>query len=306
MTARYPRLLEYTDHGRGWVSFRVGLSLCFYTCRPHEEIAPSVMRAMEIYLEAVGPKALIRYCGYEEETQLLDAAGWEWVRREMSRHREGGFADLRDHASEERYRFRYQGSDLEPGPDTLRRGPVNFTIFWLPTEYLEAHGPARVRGLAVTLASELPFDSGHAGLSFNSDRVFGETDIAIKGYCFRYPGIDIPQVGGVDMLLGTRIDGVHWLNFLGPVALKRLGGAQALRAHLSSPGTTVQELGEDRALVTLGEWPDAGDLQAGRVLPAYRELAHVLEPCLFEQTGEYWPGVFSHEERLRWGRRFLD
>jgi hypothetical protein len=305
MTARYPRLLEYTDHGRGWVSFRVGLSLCFYTCRPHEEIAPSVMRALEIYLEAVGPKALIHYVDYEGEQQPLDAAGWEWVRREMSGPQTGA-ARLRDDDTQQCYRFQYQGLDLEPELRVLRRAPVNFVVFWLPTEYLEAHGPARVRELAVTLASQLSFDSGHAGLSFNSDRVFGETNKAIKGYCFRYPGIDIPQVGGVDMLLGTRIDGVHWLNFLGPVALKRLGGAQALRARLSSPGTTVQELGADRALVTLGEWPDAGDLQEGRDLPAYRELARVLEPCLFEHTGEYWPGVFSHEERLRWGRRFLD
>jgi hypothetical protein len=274
-------------------------------CRPHEEIAPSVIRALEIYLEAVGPQALSQYGGYEDETQTLDAAGWEWVRREMSGP-QVGFADLRDHATEERYRFEYVGQDLWPEPDILRKGYVNCAIFWLPTEYLEAHGPARVRELAVALASVLPFDSGHAGLSFNSDFVFAETKEAIKGYCFRYPGIDIPQVGGVDILLGTRIDGVHWLNFLGPVALKLLGGVEALRARLSSPGTTVQELGEDRALVTLGEWPDAGDLQEGRDLPAYRELAHVLEPCLFELTGEYGYGEFTTEDLRRWGRRFLD
>lgn len=305
MTARYPRLHEYTHHGRGWVSFRVGLNLCFYMCRPHEEIAPSVMRALEVYLKAVGgPQVLTQYGGYEDETQTLDAASWEWVRREMSGPQRG-FADLRDDPSEGRYRFEYEGQDLRPEPDILRTGPVNFVTLWLPTEYLETHGPARVRELALTLASLLPFDSGHCGLSFNSEFLFGETYQSIKKICFRYPGIDIPMLGNLGSLLGTRIDGVHWLNFLGPVVLKSLGGVEALRARLSSPGTTVQELGDSRALVTLGQWPEAGDLEAGQDLPAYRELARVLEPCLFELTGEYGPGEVSTEDLRRWGRRFL-
>ncbi|MBN1203873.1 MAG: DUF3396 domain-containing protein [Myxococcaceae bacterium] len=264
------------------------------------------MRALEIYLEAVGgPQVFTQYAGYEDETQTLDAASWAWVRREMSAP-QIGFADLRDDPAEQRYRFEYEGQDLRPEPDILRTGPVNFVFFWLPTEYLETHGPARVRELALTLASLLPYDSGHGGLSFNSSFVFAETAQSIKKICFRYPGIDIPMRGGLASLLGTRIDGVHWLNFLGPVVLKSLGGVEALRARLSSPGTTVQELGDGRALVSLGEWPEAGDLEAGKDLPAYRELARVLEPCLFELTGEYGAGKFSKEELRRWGRRFLD
>jgi hypothetical protein len=273
-------------------------------CRPHEEIAPSVTRALEIYLEAVGPQALVYYLDYEGEAQPLDAIGWEWVRRNMSGPQVGS-ARLCD-AAEERYRFRYQGLDLRPEPDILRTGPINFVFFWLPTEYLETHGPARVRELALTLASLLPYDSGHGGLSFNSSFVFAETAESIKKVCFRYPGIEIPMLGNLGSLLGTRVDGVHWLNFLGPVVLKSLGGVEALRAQLSCPGTTVQQLGDGRALVTLGEWPEAGDLEAGQDLPAYRELARVLEPCLFKLTGEYGDGKFSKEELRRWGRRFLD
>ncbi len=306
MTARYPRLHEYTHHGWGWTSFRVGLNLCFYMCRPHEEIASSVMRALDVYLEAVGgPQALTEYAGYEDETQTLDAAGWEWVRRKMSGPQVGSVR-LSDEASEGRYHFEYAGQDLRPEPDILRTGPVNFVTVWLPTEHLETHGPARVRELALTLASLLPFDSGHCGLSFNSEFPFGETYQSIKKLCFRYPGMDIPMLGNLGSLLGTRIDGVHWLNFLGPVVLKSLGGVETLRARLSSPGTTVQELGDGRALVTLGQWPEAGDLVAGQDLPTYRELARVLEPCLFELTGEYRPGEFSAGDLRRWGRRFLD
>lgn len=41
--------------------------------------------------------------------------------------------------------------------------------FWLPTEYLEEHGPERVRNMALEIASALPFCSGNVGLSFNCD-----------------------------------------------------------------------------------------------------------------------------------------
>jgi hypothetical protein len=86
--------------------------------------------------------------------------------------------------------------------------------------------------------------------------------------------------------------------------LGEVGGSVALRSRLRSPGTTVQELDGDRAVVTLGEWPEAGDTEQGRTLPAYRELARVLEPWLYE--GPRFEQDFSPEERRRWVRRFLD
>ncbi|HYO68655.1 MAG TPA: type VI immunity family protein, partial [Archangium sp.] len=95
-----------------------------------------------------------------------------------------------------------------------------------------------------------------------------------------------------------------WLNFLGSPVLGALGGAAGLRARLRSPGTTVQELDGERAVVTLGTWPEAGDMEQGRTLPEYRELAHVLEPWLYMNRGN-WSG-FSDEDVRRWERRFLD
>jgi hypothetical protein len=94
------------------------------------------------------------------------------------------------------------------------------------------------------------------------------------------------------------------LTFLGQPVLGGLGGAAALRARLHSPDTTVRELDGERAVVTLGEWPEAGDLEQGRTLPAYRELARVLEPWLYE--GPPFEKDFSPEDRRRWERRFLD
>ncbi|MBN1203371.1 MAG: DUF3396 domain-containing protein, partial [Myxococcaceae bacterium] len=86
--------------------------------------------------------------------------------------------------------------------------------------------------------------------------------------------------------------------------LGELGGAAGLRARLHSPGTTVQELAGDKVAITLGAWPEAGDAERGEGLPAYRELARVLEPWLFHQDGRVL--YQSREETRRWERRFLD
>jgi hypothetical protein len=126
----------------------------------------------------------------------------------------------------------------------------------------------------------------------------------IRDLSFRYPGLDIPGASSSTSSIGTRLDGVHWLNFLGPPVLGELGGAAGLRARLHSPGTTVQELDGERVVVTLGKWPEAGDMEQGQTLPAWRELARVLEPWLY--MNRCIPDGFSEEDMRRWQRRFLD
>jgi len=49
----------------------------------------------------------------------------------------------------------------------------------------------------------------------------------------------------------------------------------------------LQDLEDERAVITLGEWPDAGDTQQSRELPLQRELARVLEPWLLG-SGALW------------------
>jgi len=56
--------------------------------------------------------------------------------------------------------------------------------------------------------------------------------------------------------------------------------------------------------VTLGEWPEAGDTEQGNTLPAYRELAHVLAPWLYERRRPW--SRFTVEDMRRWEHRFND
>jgi Protein of unknown function (DUF3396) len=58
-----------------------------------------------------------------------------------------------------------------------------------------------------------------------------------------------------------------------------------------------------RVVVTVGPEPEAGE--DGRMPPAYRELARVLEPWLFHE--KYLPdSTLTADELRRWERRLLD
>jgi hypothetical protein len=282
------------------------LRLDFYMRRPHTEMARAVMRSMDTYVNTVGAEKLAFYVDQEGDSQELDVEGWALTRRKLLEVRwprvilEGAST-----GDSERYQFEYYGNARIDDPewsDSDKEACV--ASFWLPTEYLEEHGPERVRALALELAAPLPLCSGNVGMAFlGPNDVVGVTE-EIRERCFRYPGMDIPDVESFAYNIGTRVRGPSWLTFLGQPVLGELGGVDALRARLHSPGTMVQDLEGGRAVVTLGEWPEAGDTEQGRTLPAYRELARVLEPWRYE--GPEYDKDFSPEERRRWERRFLD
>jgi hypothetical protein len=303
MSEHYPRIRIQSEHGH--LLMREGLSINFYMRRPHVEVSRAVVRSLDAYLRTVGPGSIGRYVNTEGHHQELDDAGWELIRNKLL-NRDRALVRLRDALNGQyRYQFEYYGRPLEGAPWGDTPEAVCAVSFWLPTEYLEEHGPEHVRELALELAAPLPFCSGHAGLSFN-----GETEpLSMSGdaykLCFRYPGLDIPNLERLSWELGTRVRGACWLTFLGQPVLGELGGAAGLRFRLSSPGTLVQEIEGERAVVCLGMWPEAGNTEQGQTLPAYRELARVLEPWLYQEEQVSEPGR-SGQERRRWARRFLD
>jgi hypothetical protein len=290
----------------------------------HHDLASRVSRALDVYLRAVGTGPEIfseYYLGYEPCS--LDESGWARVRAGLSPSRGERFLD--DLKDEDVYPYVKRGFErtvellssdtgvsgygffywarLPWRRRTHSQDTVSVVSFSWPTEYLEEHGPGRMRELAMELASLLPFSSGHTGLAFHSPNTFCASMEGIREESFRYPGLDVAH-GSTS--LGLRVDGVHWLNFLGQPVLGEVGGAAGLRARLHSPGTTVQEMEGERAVVTLGQWPEAGDLEQGRDLPAYRELARVLEPWLYECPPRRSFEGATHEDTRRWWRRFLD
>ncbi|MDC0710738.1 DUF3396 domain-containing protein [Stigmatella sp. ncwal1] len=302
MSAHYPRIRLHSEDGV--LLLREGLSLCFYIHQHHSQVKDLVLRALETYREAVGPQALGLYAA-EETWEPLDHAGWERVREKLLAPW-GAHLTLRDPLeSDAGYHFEYCGRPVgEPG---VRRfpGTVCAMEFWLPTEFLEQRGPERVQALALELAGPLPFCSGHAGLAFHGELTLLGVSEAIRKYGFLYPGLDIVRLERLASQLGTKVRSAHWMTFLGQPVLGALDGADTLRSRLSSPGTQVHALDPERAVVILGTWPEAGDSGHGLFLPAYRELAHVLEPWTFFEEHGFSLG-FSSLDRRRWERRFLD
>jgi hypothetical protein len=302
MSEHYPRIRIDRPYGQQrLLKIRESVSITFYMKRSHQEVVHQVMRSLDVYRRAVGPRALGWYAHpYNEDWYELDEKGWAYIQQHILEE-SAAYPWLRESDSETLgYEFRYDGLLLE----VYEWDPASQVSFYLPTEYLEEHGPGRVRELALELAAELPFNSGHVGLCFHyPDTVLGITR-PLRDLAFRYPGLDIPEAHFASSYIGTRVDGVHWLNFLGQPVLGELGGTSGLRARLHSPDTTVQELDGERLVVTLGKWPEAGDTERGHTLPAYRELARVLEPWLYMKRPV--EDGFSEEDMRRWERRFLD
>ncbi len=298
MSEHPPRIRIHAQNGA--MLIRDGLSFTFYMCHPHAEVAPAVMHSLDLYIQVVGGHhVLSRYSHEAAGWMELGAADWTLLRKELLNPRSAN-VHLADVSSREnRYRFIYRGKPPSGSVFADEPGAVCAVSFWLPTEYLEEHGPGLVRELAMELAAPLPFCSGHAGLSFNceTDLVGVKREVLELGS--RYPGMDIPDPSLSSLKIGTKVRGASWLTFLGHPVLGELGGAAGLRSRLHSPGATVQELEGERAVVTLGPWPEAGDSKRGDVLPAYRELARVLESWLFEAP-------HASEEVRRWERRFRD
>jgi len=277
MSEHYPRFRRYSlFDGEKYLCIRECVRISFYLRRDHLEIVPAGMRSLDTYLRTVGPQSLGWYADSEGEWQQLDDRGWAFIRDELLYPRGANVTLIGDPENASGFRFNYYGIPLDAPPPV--GGPTRTceVTFWLPTEYLEEHGPQRVRELALELGAGLPFDSGHAGLAYLFPEGLLGITRPIREECFRYPGIDLADSGVRDDL-GTRVQGAHWLTFLGSPVLQSLGGTAALRERLHSPGTTVQTLNDERAVVTLGLWPEAGDMEEGRTLPEYRELARVLE-----------------------------
>lgn len=334
---RFPRIRRFANRPDGErLVVRDVLRIVYCMPHDHQELAAGIEHALGVYRRAVGegPAGLTQ--SWEDgESIRLNSEEWEIVRaslrpspsrwffedvpetdlfyRQMSKTQTDRSVLLTggDQSDDNGYLFWYQAR--LPSRDPSRTG-ASLLRATLPTEYVEAHGPGHVRELAMEMASGLPLSSGHAGLALALHTARWHALPRLKEELARYPGVDVPGVL-THWHLGDRVDGVHWLNFLGPSLLESLGGQASLRARLHSPGTTVQDVGTSgSAVVTLGAWPEAGDLSLGDNLPAYRELARVLEPCLEEfhpRHATVWSGydsepAYSEEEVRRWWRRFLD
>ncbi|RKH66755.1 DUF3396 domain-containing protein [Corallococcus aberystwythensis] len=285
------------------VLLREGISIAFYMRPPHELMASAVWRALERYRQAISPRQLGWYVDYSGDWQPLDSEGEAVIRQRLLAP--SALVELIERPdSVTGIAFKYQGrSKAAAGFEIEDRENSCALEFHLPVEFLDERGPEWIRSLAIDLGRELPWNSGHTGLSLELGSWPKTLTPRLHEATRRYPGFDLNRLNTLALYLGTKLRPPAWLTFLGPPVLNELGGTEGLRSRLHSPSTQVEALSPDRAVVSLGPVPEAGDLEAGDTLPAYRELSRVLEPWLYAHKGAW--GDFTEAEVRQWERRFL-
>ncbi len=300
MTEHDPRIRIRARNGH--VVLREGLNICFYLRHAHAEVAQKVRQSLDTFQGVVGAGALDRFADTDGDWHPLDAAGWRYVHEELQAD-DWALVRLRSESPEgPAFGFEYHGKTVSD-VSMDEPGAVTALGFWLPTEALESLGPQRIRELAIELAKPLPFCFGHAGLSFNGELDLVGVDHEVDLRRFRHPGLDVFDLGALSWKLGTRVRGPSWLTFLGQPVLDQLDGAAGLRSRLGEEHIQVDALDPHRVVITLGESPEAGDVDQGHTLPAYRALARVLEPWTYREEHLHGSG---EETQRRWERRFLD
>lgn len=305
MSERYPHIRVYSEFsGQRYLAIRDSVNITFYMRRAHREVMPAVLDVLETYRRAIGPHALGWYADPAGEWQELDEHGWKRVHQEFSQSEGVRLALVEKTDAITGYEFHYRGRPFDLPEYIASPGELTTLSCWLPTEYLEEYDPTRVRELAIELGASLPFQSGHAGLCFQFNEALLGMTRDVRELCFQYPGMDISNLDTASEDMGARLNGVQWLTFLGPPVLAEVGGVAGLRSRLRSPETTVQGLHAERAVISLGPRPEAGDTQPERTLAPYRELARLLEPWLFLDRPRL--RGFTAEDMRRWERRFLD
>ncbi|MGE6760083.1 DUF3396 domain-containing protein [Corallococcus interemptor] len=289
----------------GWLVGRDGVVIALFIHRDHTEIAPAIWRAIETYRRVIPAGSLNWYTSDDGDMVPLDNAGWEHNRQEVIDCLGGGgrTAELRESPSETGgYQVEYYGRLLN---SPFHDAPVTALAFTFPTEYIQMHGAEHLRTLALELARELPFNFGYASpaiVSTQGSWASGNWD-STEALLARYPGLDAPHVTRFSSILGTRALGPYWLTFLGQPLLGQLGGIDALRNALPFPEVSLLPMDGDRVLVTLDEWPDPIDTRSKAIPPQYRALARLMDPCLFQYTGEEL--LPYQQDTNRWIRRFL-
>jgi hypothetical protein len=309
VTRTIPRIRVIFHYESDILAARGGIQLSFFMPHAHNILKSHIQRALDRYCDAIGRDSLTSYADNEGRWQELNEAGWAYIHQDLQEWHTGlvhliGHKSVEDLENAHDFGFEYYGYALDDPKESRWPDNVSAIRMVFPTEFLETQGPERLRALALDIAEPLPFSWGQLGLGLNGSPTASAVLAQVKALSDRYPALDVHSFHGLASELGTRVRPPAWVNFIGPPTLQALGGVDALRSRLHSPDTTVEALGADRAVVTLGPWPESGDTEQGQTLPAYRELARVLEPWLHMPIGPEFPDRFYHTRA--WLRRFLD
>lgn len=299
MSANLPTLRRH--HRDGALAARDGVAVSFFMPHDHSIVAQACWRALQAYVRALPSQSLNWYGAEDGDVLELDEDGWEVIRKKMVDRpsRLAWHVSLFDlPGGTGGYLFEYHSWRIR---HPLCIGSSTAMSFSFPTEFLLEQGPHRMRALVLELARELPFHFGYASFALvppDGSWSAGKWQV-LDEYFARYLGLDLSSTARIGSVIGLHALGAHWLTFLGPPLLDRMGGTEALRQALPFPEVSLLPMEQDRLLVTLSEWPEAIDIEKEPVPPQYRALACFLKPFMYEPRAD--DGIGNYLDR--WRRR---
>lgn len=175
--------------------------------------------------------------------------------------------------------------------------------------YVQVHLPLQpgmtweaLHELLAELTAVFPFKAGHVGLSICCEYFSADRDqmnrrpvgVLLK----RYLGLNL---GEPAMFCKEGLPPVNWLTLLGPEALDRLGGMEAVVAALSDDEISVMPMGAG-VCIRAGELPQLGDRNRQDDLPVYRKVGRYLKDLRL-QLRPFLPGMNQDESEV-WLARF--
>ncbi len=294
---------------KGGLVARDSLLLAFFCKRPAAELLASFEAVFDRWLTQTPPEAKLWACIGENAdtykpftTRSMTRLRAEFDPRKVHLRDVNGLDLGGPQQINPDYHFTFNAS-REISPDALE---TNLLEVRLPSELAAPETLSSFLDFARFVAEHLPYDSGYGSLAltWGVDSQEYEFSLAVRGLAARHPGFDMPDNQAVKYRLDKQSRGAYWLTFVGPDALAKLGGSDALRAKLD-PAIGMEQVGVG-VMLRAGERPEPGDVNRAERLPLVRSLAKVLEPvCKFGSVG--LDNLFVDvEARERWERRHLD
>lgn len=307
----FPADIEFAEEGMRCVSLTFSIAL--YTDALFSQIPEAVLECYEKFLQLC-PRDNLRFYAttnmrrHKAVTNRTFGMLATWL-KPGALPMEYIILELKDgDECEDAPHFKFAVSAGEKGSVSHKAKDGNLIIMAFPAEW-GFERTDEMFELARDLCSLFPFQSGHAGFSFECSRYStrpSHTHAWEKS--MRHRGIDIarwPQDGhavGQDALKG-----VGWLTILCTDFVEQLGGLQELRASLLKDVEIVDVPGG--VILKAGPLPMFGDTNQRDDLPLYRDVYRVVAPLVDvaaeRSTSFNLRGDFV-EKMKTWYRRLSD
>jgi hypothetical protein len=265
--------------GKTYVVVRPGLALAMYYGRPLHDIAPSIERMVQSYLDVIPKGSITALGGTQGWGAFTSARLQRQLKQLQSKAIDYTNIDLGSGsllASEGPYGWHLDGGNLSNVE--IRPNNANVCLHEFPHDEIERVGQEHIVDWVVSVAEIAPFDTGQFGYSFNQlQRTWTtEADEFVGRIAMRFRGFDILDPDLAREARGL-VPNCSWLNLLGDEVAEKLGGEGAIRSRVS-PAITVRRI-RGGLLLIAGDRPPIGDTNRRALdLGPVKEVARLTKP----------------------------